>query len=49
MFILVSGEIDFKTKIITRDQNLCIMIKGSSYQEAVTIIKYTNLTNPQNA
>lgn len=41
--ILVSGEIDFKTKMITTDQKLCTMIKGSCYQEAVTI---TNIYKP---
>ena len=41
--ILISDQIDFKIKTITRDKGHYIMIKGSIHQEDVTI---TNICKP---
>ena len=48
--ILISDEIDFKIKKITRDkEGHCIMIKGSVQQEGITIVNIfaPNIGAPQ--
>lgn len=46
MLLKVPGKIDIKTRILTTDkEGYLIMIKGSIYQEAITI---TNTHMPNN-
>lgn len=49
MFLHKIAHDDFKTKIITRNKGHFIMVRGSIYHEATTIINIYNLTTePQN-
>lgn len=45
ILLIVPGKIDIKTRILITDKGYLIMIKGSIYQEAITI---TNTHMPNN-